>query len=316
MNTEHPDISRFFGASLRLQHLRVMVALAEHGLVSKAAQALHLTQSAVSKQLIDIEHAMGVAVVTRQRNRLHLTELGKRLAAHAQTVLNQLQRAELELIALSRGLSGQVRIGCVTSLAPTLLAQAMVLFKEAAPNVSLAVVEGHFLSLQPLMNKGEIDLILARIWQPQELPDIEQQGLTAEPIVAVCSRDHPLARQRDLSWADAQTWPWVLPQSGSVARRAIEAFWVDQGLSVPSDVIEAQSLQLNLALIRHMPRLCLMPESLAMSQAARGELAILNLQLGDVLAQARCYWRQGLFAQNEAARVFVDCLVAASAAEA
>lgn len=306
------SIARFFASGMRLQHLRVMVALQELGGVGKAAQALHITQSAVSKQIAEIENTMGIALFYRERNRLYLTEAGKRLATHAQTVLQQLHRAELEIQALSSGLSGHIRVGTVTSLAPTLLAHAVTLFKEAAPQVSVAVVEGHFVSLKPLLDRGEIDLAVARIWQPQDLPEIAQEVLSVEPIVVVCARNHPLAKRRKLTWQDAAAWPWILPEVHSIARRAIEAFWAQQDLPSPADVIEAQSLPLNMALIQQMPRLCLMPESLAMTQAARGEVAVLSLRLGEVLAEARCYWRHDLLLHNEAARLFVECLKSAS----
>jgi DNA-binding transcriptional LysR family regulator len=302
--------ARYFRQGLRLQHLRIMAALAEVQLVSKVAERLHVTQPAISKQIAEIESALSAPVIYRERNRLFLTEVGQRLASHAQTVMQQLRRAELELEVLSLGGAGHLRIGAVTSLAPTLVAKAVTAFKRVAPRVSISVTEGHFMSLRPLLDRGEIDVAVARVWQPQALPDLEQSVLTTEPIVVVCGRDHPLAKRRRLQWSDTASWPWILPDQQSIARRAIDAFWSEQGMAAPADVIEAQSLPFSVALMNDMPYLGLFPEALALSHAARGDLSVLGLRLGGVLAEGRCFWRHGQMEQNAALRPFLDCLKA------
>ena len=304
------DNARYFRQGLRLQHLRIMAALAEVRLVSKVAERLHVTQPAISKQIAEIESALSAPVIYRERNRLFLTEVGQRLASHAQAVMQQLRRAELELEALSMGGSGHLRIGTVTSLSPTLVAKAIIAFKRIAPRVSIAVTEGHFVAMRPLLDRGEIDVAVARVWQPQVLPGLEQSVLTSEPIAVVSGRDHPLTKRRRLQWSDALSWPWILPDKQSVARGAIEAFWTEQGMAVPGDVIEAQSLPLSLALMRDMPYLGLFPEALALSHAARGDLSVLGLRLGAVLSEGRCFWRKGQMEQNAALRPFLDCLKA------
>ncbi|AOW12574.1 hypothetical protein LPB72_16155 [Hydrogenophaga crassostreae] len=288
--------------------MRIMAALAEVQLVSKVAERLHVTQPAISKQIAEIESALSAPVIYRERNRLFLTDVGQRLAAHAQAVMQQLRRAELELEALSLGASGHLRIGAVTSLSPTLVAKAVVAFKRVAPRVSISVTEGHFISLRPLLERGEVDVVVARVWQPQEVPDLEQSVLTSEPIVVVSGRDHPLAKRRRLQWSDALSWPWILPDKQSVARRAIEAFWAEQGMATPGDVIEAQSLPLSLALMCDLPYLGLFPETLALSHAMRGDLSVLGLRMGGVLAEGRCFWRKGQIEQNAVLRPFLDCL--------
>lgn len=89
-------------------------------------------------------------------------------------------------------------------------------------------------------------------------------------------------------------------------------FFANKGLPSPHDVIEAQSLPLSLALLQAMPRLCLLPESLALNYAAKGDLVALDLRLEGVLVEAGCFWREGHLANNPAARLFVDCLIASS----
>jgi DNA-binding transcriptional LysR family regulator len=295
-----------------LQHLRIMAALAELGLVSKVADALYVTQSAISKQIAEIENALNAPVIYRERNRLFLTDVGRRLAVHAQAVIQQLSRAELELEAIRLGIRGHIRVGTVTSLAPTLLPEVIWTFRQAASKVSISVTEGHFVALRPLLERGEIDVLLARVWQQQELPGIRQIRLSSEPIVVVSGRNHPLVKRRGLTWRDALRWPWILPDAHSVAHRAIEAFFAQSGHGLPSDVIESQSLMLNLALMQRMPCLGIFPEALAFAHAARGDLAVLGLRMDHVLSEAWCFWREEQTGTNAALRPFLDCIQSVS----
>jgi len=93
--------SKRFTSALTLRHMRIIAALAELGLVARVAEFLGVTQPAVSKQITELESLVGVPIVSRDRNRLHLTPVGRRLAEHARQVLNQIDRAAFDLSAIS-----------------------------------------------------------------------------------------------------------------------------------------------------------------------------------------------------------------------
>ena len=124
---------------------------------------------------------------------------------------------------MASGVSGSVAVGVVSSVAPTLLPGAIALFKSSTPQASISVREGHFVELLPELETGALDVLIGRIWQPQELPGIDQLRLFAEPVVVVAGRNHGLAKRTDLEWSDLVDFPWILPQANSVARRAIDA---------------------------------------------------------------------------------------------
>ena len=297
-----------FQKAITLRHLRVIAALADLKLVARVAEALNVTQPAVSKQIVELERIVGVPVVTRDRNRLYLTPIGSRLADHAKQALNQLDRAAFDIEAMASGVSGSVSIGVVSSVAPTLLPGAIALFKRSTPQASVSVLEGHFVELFPQLEAGALDLLIARIWQPQELPGIDQISLFSEPVVVVAGRNHLLAQREDLAWSDVTASPWILPQANSVARRAVDALFASNGLTPPSNTIASLSLALNLELLRVMPALGLMPQRLAQTQAARGEIVLLPLDTRGLLSEARCFWRTDQIAQNGTLSLFLKCL--------
>lgn len=297
-----------FQQGITLRHLRALVALADLKLVARVSEALGVTQPAVSKQIAELENIVGVPVVTRDRNRLFLTPIGTRLADHARQMLGQLDRAAFDIEAMTSGVSGSVSIGVVSSVAPTLLPDTIALFKRSTPQASVSVSEGHFVELLPQLEAGALDLVIARIWQPQELAGIDQMALFSEPVVVVAGRNHPLAQAEDVAWADVAHFPWILPQPNSVARQAVDALFAANGQSPPINTIASLSLALNLELLRAMPALGLLPQRLAQAHAARGETVTLPLDTHDLLSEARCFWRTDQVAQNATLSLFLKCL--------
>jgi len=297
-----------FNKAITIRHLRVIAALSDLKLVARVSEELNVTQPAVSKQIAELERIVGVPVIVRDRNRLYLTEIGSRLADHAKQVLRQLDRAAFDLEAMASGVSGSVSIGAVSSVAPKLLPSTIALFKRSTPKATVSIYEGHFVGLFPELESGALDLLIARIWQPQELEGFDQMPLYSEPVVVVVGRNHPLARETQLDWADVVGSPWILPQANSVARRAVDALFAEQGLTPPSNTISSLSLMLNLEILKEMPAFGLLPESLARTYALRGEVAVLPLDTRGFLSEARCFWRTDQVASNSTVSLFLKCL--------
>lgn len=297
-----------FQKAVKLRHLRVIAALSDLKLLARVAEELNVTQPAVSKQIAELEKIVGVPIVTRDRNRLFLTPIGHRLVGHAKQALNQLDRAAFDIEAMASGISGAVAIGVVSSVAPTLLPSTIALFKSSTPEASISVREGHFVELIPELQGGALDLLIARSWQPQELPGISQLRLFEEPVVIVAGRNHKLARKPDLKWTDLVDFPWIMPQANSVARQAVDALFAENELAPPANTIASLSLTLNLALLDTIPALGLMPQRLAQSHAARGDIVTLPLHTRGVLSEVRCFWRSDQVAANPTFLFFLKCL--------
>jgi DNA-binding transcriptional LysR family regulator len=302
------NLSKGFQKGITLRHMRALVALSDLKLVARVSEALGVTQPAVSKQIAEMEKIVGVPVVTRDRNRLYLTPIGARLAEHARQVLMQVDRAAFDIEAMTSGVSGSVSVGVVSSVAPTLLPGAIALFKRSTPQANVSVSEGHFVELLPQLEAGALDLLIARIWQPQELTGIDQMALFSEPVVVVAGRNHPLAQAMAVTWADIVNFPWILPQPNSVARKAVDALFATHGLSPPTNTIASLSLALNLEILRAMPALGLLPQKVAHAQQGRGDLVTLPLETHDLLSEARCFWRRDQISQNATLDLFLKCL--------
>src|SRR5262245_123283 len=143
---------------LELRHLRTLVAIAEAGTVSRAADRVHLTQSALSHQLRALEDHYGAPMVKRHGQSVKLTEPGERLAALARTVAGEIQAAERDLAQLSARKAGRLRVvlechTCFDWLMPT-----MDEFRKHWPDVELDLVSGFHPNPLGLMRAGKADL--------------------------------------------------------------------------------------------------------------------------------------------------------------
>jgi DNA-binding transcriptional LysR family regulator len=103
-------------------------------------------------------------------------------------------------------------------------------------------------------------------------------------------------------------FPWIMPQANSVARQAVDALFAENELAPPANTIASLSLTLNLALLDAIPALGLMPQQLAQSHAARGDIVTLALDTRGVLSDVRCFWRSDQAEINPTFMFFLKCL--------
>src|SRR6266705_1536816 len=146
---------------LELRHLRSLVALAETGTVSRAADRVHLTQSALSHQLRALESHYAVAVVKRHGQSVKLTESGQRLVALARSVMGEVQTAERDLAKLARTPARTLRIALECHTCFDWLMPIMDVFRKEWPEVELDLVSGFHPNPIALLADGKIYPVLA-----------------------------------------------------------------------------------------------------------------------------------------------------------
>src|SRR5258707_10447921 len=127
---------------LEVRHLRTLIALAETGTVSRAAERVHLTQSALSHQLKALESHYGTAVVKRHGQTVKLTESGQRLVALARSVMGEVQTAERDLAKLARTPARTLRIALECHTCFDWLMPIMDVFRKDWPEGELDLVSG------------------------------------------------------------------------------------------------------------------------------------------------------------------------------
>ncbi|MFI0780515.1 LysR family transcriptional regulator [Streptomyces sp. NPDC021212] len=196
------------------RRLRVLRALAEHGTVTAAAQALYLSPSAASQQLAALEAEVGHVLLERRGRTVRLTPTGTVLATHAAKIAAQLEQAEADMAASSAGLAGEVTIAAFASAITEVVAPAVAALREHAPQVRIRVkdAEGH--ASRRLLIDGAVDIALAvehRDTLGESSDQLLRKPLYAEPFDVVLPADHPLASAPEVALADLSDDPWITP---------------------------------------------------------------------------------------------------------
>lgn len=267
---------------LKLRHLVLVVAIAEHGSVLRAAENLHLAQPAVTRSLREVEHILGVELFTRGPRGVTPTLFGEAFVEHARAVLAELRRAGDRISGLADGEVGTVTIGTLLAGSNVLLPRAIASLKENRPGITVIVQEATFDAQVPRLLDGEIDLILGRLNPIEELRGVRQITLYSEPVRLVARRGHPARDRAGLCLADLLDYPWVLPLEQTALRHELEQVFRGEGLAPPGNLVECTSVLTVRTLVRDTDMIAALPELVARTDS---EIAPLPVPLETVRRQ-------------------------------
>jgi DNA-binding transcriptional LysR family regulator len=278
-------------ARTRFRHLQVLVRLAEIGSIKRAAEAIGLTQPAVTQLLADLEGLLEVQLFHRHARGVLPTAACLELLPLAQQSLAGLS-ATAEAIAERSSLGkGMVRIWASTAGINGLLTRAVPAFNLQQPEVQLHVQETEAQDLFLGIQRQQVDLGLCR--QTEVLPEGWRfEGLMEDEFVAVCAAHHPLATRKRLRWRDLSEATWVISPVSSAARHQLDALSarLDQPLRQSQVITRVSSM--TWAMLQQQALLTLAPASVFRQLQLAGELVALPMPeplpmppLGMVLAQ-------------------------------
>ena len=179
---------------MELTHLRYVIAVADEGHITRAAERLGMQQPPLSRQIKAIEREIGVQLFRRKPRGVELTNAGRAFLDGARTMFTVLDSTLETTRRTERGEQGRISVGCTNGAVLNPLVSRIVReFREALPLVSLTLVEGYSNSLIERMRKNQLDVAFIRtaIADPDEVvTDLLQQ----EPDVVALPSGHPLAR--------------------------------------------------------------------------------------------------------------------------
>ncbi|MFI6482389.1 LysR family transcriptional regulator [Nonomuraea sp. NPDC050663] len=196
------------------RRLRTLRAVADHGTVTAAAAALHLTPSAVSQQLAALEHEVGHRLLTRDGRGVRLTAVGRILLEHTNEVLAQLERAQAEVAAYASGQEGEITVASFATAISVVLAPAIRELRDKAPDITIKVRDAEGDQALTLLLDEEADIAIAVEYRGAPAsgdPRLTRIPLYAEPFDLVLPHDHaPVTRLADL-----KDEPWIGPYPGN-----------------------------------------------------------------------------------------------------
>lgn len=186
--------------NLSIRQLRAFTAVAEHGSFSQAAVQLHLTQSALSGLIKELENQLALRLFDRTTRQLQLTDAGCHLLPAAQRILNDLNALVAEAQNIRSGQSGQVRFAVSQQLAASVMPDLITRFQQDYPDIRLHLVDCSVEQVLDQVNNADVDFGMG----PERIlpEDIEATLLFSLPFYVALPEDHPLGQQQNVTWQD------------------------------------------------------------------------------------------------------------------
>lgn len=251
---------------MTLRHMRIFQKIYETQSVTRAAEALHMTQPAVTRALQELEKYYGLRLFERLNRRLTVTEAGRRMYDYALHLTETFDTMEKSLRDWER--QGVLRVGASVSLGCSLLPQLARTFQEEHPGVEVRVriANGELLRRDLLENR----LDLALLEGEENGADLMLTPFAAGEMALIVPPGHPLARAGGATLAQAAAYPLLLRETGSATRRFLDQLLMSRGLAV-QPVWESDSTQALLSAVREGLGITLVPWALARQTVLRGE---------------------------------------------
>ena len=196
--------------NVTLRQLHAFVAVAQTGSFTEAAGHLHVTQSALSGLMKELESTLGVQLVHRTTRSVQLSQVGAEFLPLAQRILDDLERALQSINDLKTLQTGLVRIAAPQLIACTLLPEAVAAFRQQHPGVEVLIVDCGVEHVSARVLSGEVDL---GIGPEREFPnELQTRPLLHMPFLAVFKAGHPLAALAQVPWSALAAYPLIAIQ--------------------------------------------------------------------------------------------------------
>lgn len=294
---------------LTIRHFRLIDTLGRELSISRSAEVLHTSQSAISRGLSEVEDILQTRLFERTTRRVVPTSSGQMLIWHAEQILGQFDRVEADFDALQRGVGGVLNVGMMGGFSPSWLVQTVQLASEQAPKLTIRLRSNFADNLLADLGSGRCDIVVTHFDIRQfSNEELVVDVLYNERVVVAAAPGHPLTRRRKIDWADLVGERWVLMPIETSTRRAVERNLVMHSRSINPVIIEAFELHYIVELVRSAGMLTALPTALA-NWLEREAGLIRCLPLVDELSPwAVCVARQRSRAPGPAERLFINCL--------
>lgn len=216
-----------------MRQLQVFEAVARHLSFTRAAEELHLTQPAVSMQIKQLESMVELPLFEQIGKKVFLARAGEIMLEHSRTILDQLKEAAEEMESL-KGVEGGHLVVCIASTVNYFATRLLSVFFQQHPNVRLSLDVTNRKELLKRLEANEPDLVL--MGKPPRDLDVEAEAFMDNPLIIIAPPNHPLRGKRKIPLRKMEQETFVMRESGSGTRIAMERMFEQHGIRPPISV--------------------------------------------------------------------------------
>jgi DNA-binding transcriptional LysR family regulator len=258
-----------------LRQLEMFRAVAEQGTFTRAADRLHVSQSAVSRQVQLLEEELGGVLLRRSARGVTLTEAGELLLRMTHRVERDVQDALAEISQTHALKRGRLHLGGGMTVCLYILPRLLKRFRRLYGGVDLQVTTGSSEKILELVRAHEVDLGLLTL--PIVAKDLEVVPVMKEEMVVVTAPGHPLTRERTVDAKSLGRFPLILYEAGSNTRKVLDQFFLEEGVSAEV-AMETENVEIIKAMVAINLGVTIVPFTPVAKDVRAGRLAVARIR--------------------------------------
>lgn len=284
--------------------IQAFVAIAELGGFSKAAEQLHVTQTALTRRVQKLESYLGLRLLDRTTRYVELTVVGREFLPQARSIVSEMTNAVGRLKDMSRNAKGSLTIACIPTMASHTLPAVMRRYTAAYPGNRIRIIDASAVEVRNAVLHGQAEL---GIGIPTERhPDLQETQMLEEPYMFFCREEHPLSRQKSITWADLREAELIVISGLSANRVFLDYQLARRGISI-TGAYEVQHLSTAIGLVAAGVGTAILPSS-TLEDGARPGLCRIPL-IGPVIKRKITLLRRRNATLSPAASAFHALLI-------
>jgi DNA-binding transcriptional LysR family regulator len=258
---------------MRTEQLDAFVQVARRGSVSRAAEALYVTQPTLTARLKGLEQDLDAKLFVRSQRGMRLSDAGRAFLPYAERTLDTISSGRRLLTELARGESGQLALGAAPAVSTYVLPRILTRFRRTHPKVALAVRTGHSEEVLELVLGEQVQIGLGRALHH---PLVEAIPLYEDELVLVVDPRHRFASEKEISPDELSEVQLILFDRTSSYHRLTSEFFEEVG-AVPRGVMELDNIDAAKKMVEQGLGLAFLPHTAVAGELANGSLRAVTL---------------------------------------
>jgi DNA-binding transcriptional LysR family regulator len=258
---------------MEFDQVETFLAVATYGGFHRAAEALRVSQPAVSARIRALEDSLGAKLFARGHGKMELSPAGKALRPHAEQLLRRVALARQAVQEPGNSTSGVLRIAAALSVCTYFLPDVMKGYQEAYPRVMVSLRSGHSVDVLRMVLDGEADIGIARSIVH---PEVETMTLRDDPLILVGHPTHEAARKRRVRLEEVESWPLIFFDRGSSDWTLTQGLFRRGGL-LPNVVLEVETIEAAKRMVERKLGLSFLPLIAVTEELRQGKLIAIEI---------------------------------------
>jgi len=266
-------------ARIKFRHLQTFLEVARQRSVGKAAEALSISQPAVTRTIHELEAILAVPLFEREGRGIRISHFGEVFVKHACESLAAVQRGIDEVAQAMTSAGPPLRIGALPTVSATFMPDVVAQFLQNGTGSPVTVVSGENRMLLDSLRLGDLDLVVGRLAAPDRMNGLHFEPLYSEEVAIVVSAAHPLRARRHFTLATLASYTVLLPTRGSVIRPYVDRLLLTNGIPSLPNIIETVSDSFGRAYVARHQAVWIISRGVVADDIASGRFFALDMDM-------------------------------------